>query len=369
MLRSQMLYADVISTRFQQIDLKQAKKEQEKAEEVKHHEDLLKRVKKLEEAEKEKLSKTKALVTDIKVARFEQLEEVRRKKEEEEKKVREDGLLMKERAQQLLEEELRNFDQKKKLSAESNKQMQKTNADLKRIRQEMQEKERLAEAARDEQIRLSDQQKVALKRLEKERFEKTQTTRQKLIDRAVEQLSLKVNNESKVLNQQQVELKDKEDRDIAAKAMKLEKDYAEVVASRTSQLKTKQEQIERARAEDAAIAMKARRDNEEGILRDREKAIRERQAVVSIKTEQKVIGDAVNRKKIEDRQREIEQTRFLQSIDVSGEQKFTDMCKTEIEKNVQQGKPVYTLLRALEYTCPPLLAAKTNPKEIKEKEK
>jgi hypothetical protein len=41
------------------------------------------------------------------------------------------------------------------------------------------------------------------------------------------------------------------------------------------------------------------------------------------------------------------------------DKKFTNACKTEITKNVKDGKPIYPLLRALEFVQAPLLAAKT----------
>jgi hypothetical protein len=47
--------------------------------------------------------------------------------------------------------------------------------------------------------------------------------------------------------------------------------------------------------------------------------------------------------------RETEQTRFLQTIDTGDEGRFVEICKAEIERNIKAGKPVYTLLRALEY--------------------
>jgi hypothetical protein len=55
----------------------------------------------------------------------------------------------------------------------------------------------------------------------------------------------------------------------------------------------------------------------------------------------------------------IEQTKFLTSLQGDDDKKFTQACKDEIEKNIRLGKPCYTLLRALEFVQPQLLAAKT----------
>jgi len=56
---------------------------------------------------------------------------------------------------------------------------------------------------------------------------------------------------------------------------------------------------------------------------------------------------------------EIEQERFLASLNSDNDEKFLEACQAEIERNVKQGKPVYTILRAMEYVPPALLAAKT----------
>ena len=50
----------------------------------------------------------------------------------------------------------------------------------------------------------------------------------------------------------------------------------------------------------------------------------------------------------------------MQSIDTNDEGRFVEICQAEIARNIKLGKPVYTLLRALEYRAPKLLPAKAN---------
>ena len=93
---------------------------------------------------------------------------------------------------------------------------------------------------------------------------------------------------------------------------------------------------------------------------DAEKVINARKATIANKTQQKLEADTKKAKEIEDHLREIEQTRFLQSIDTNDEGRFVEICQAEIARNIKLGKPVYTLLRALEYRAPKLLPAKAN---------
>lgn len=93
---------------------------------------------------------------------------------------------------------------------------------------------------------------------------------------------------------------------------------------------------------------------------------REEQARIKMIQLEKGREDA--RKKKEDKQLEIEQERFLQSLASNDDDRFVALCKAEIQRNVELGKPVYTLLRALEYTAPGLLAAKTVPIKRKGRE-
>jgi hypothetical protein len=268
---------------------------------------------------------------------------------------------MKEKAVASLEAEMRDLEEKKRAAAANNLRMLKANSDLKGIRQQIIEEERRQEAERDAQVESIEGRKLALKRLEKERFAKSQLARQRMIDAAVEQLAKQSSAADAALEKQVQDLKDKEDRLFHEKLDRQRREYEETVASRTAQVEAKRIAQERDRAEEARLLEKWRKENEDGIQREKEKVARAKDATIACKATQKADGEAVRRKREEDRQREIEQTRFLQSIDVSDESRFVELCQAEIERNIKLGRPVYTLLRALEYSAPPLLPAKTVP--------
>jgi hypothetical protein len=359
--KSQKLYADVIATRYEQIDQKERVKEEEKKVDAEYHEKTIKEVARLLEIEKSKVEKTKVLVGEIKNARFEQLDEVRRIKEAQRQADFEHGQEQKEKAIKSLEAELKANEEKKKIAAANNLRMLKANSDLKSIRLKIQAEEREQEAMRDAQVAGIEARKVALKRLEKERFEKSQLARQRMIDAAVEQLAKKSHGENALLNRQVQEQKDKEDKAFQDKADRQAREYAETVASRTEQVERKRAQMEKQKIEDDYLVAKWRKENEDGIQREKDKVQRAKEATIACKATQKMDGEAARKKREDERRDEIEQTRFLQSIDISDEGRFIELCQAEIERNIKAGKPVYTLLRALEYSAPPLLPAKTIP--------
>jgi hypothetical protein len=361
LLKSQKLYADVIATRYEQIDHKSQVREKYVGVDKDYHQKTLQEVARLKAVEDAKLEKNRKLVEEIKIARLEQLDEVRTRREEQERLERENGIAMKEKAIASLAAEHKEIEAKKKAAAESNLRMLKANADLKGIRSEIIAKEKAAEAARDAEVEGIEARKLALKRLEKERFEKSQVSRQRMIDAAVEQLSLHSNSENALLDRQVQEGKDREDKKFSDKAAKQEAEYAATVESRTRQIEAKRAFLEKQKIEDDRLAARWKLENEQAIQAEKDKVRRAKEATLACKATQKTDGEAARRKLEEERKSEREQTRFLQQFDTADESRFVELCQAEIERNMKLGRPVYTLLKALEYSAPKLLPAKTIP--------
>ena len=68
-------------------------------------------------------------------------------------------------------------------------------------------------------------------------------------------------------------------------------------------------------------------------------------------------GVAAQRKRVEDRVIQIEQDRLLRDIAGQDDTKFVNIVNEYIEKYKAEGKPVYTLMRALDYREPQLIPA------------
>lgn len=366
LLRTQMHYADVIHHRVSQVDDKRKVKEQNKEYEARYHEETMRQVQRAEDIERQKEEKQKRLIEDIKVVRTQQREEARNIREEIARKNREEGLKMKEDAKRRAEEELREYEEKMHLAAANNARMIKANEDLKGIRAKMKEQEALAEAERDKEVEKIEYRKRMLKHLEKVRFDKAQTTRQKIIDAAVEQLAKKTSTEQAILDKQVKDLQEREDRLLEEKARIQEKQKRDILEQREQQTAAREAALRRQHEEDMAMLERQRRENEEAIAREKAKVAKARADTVEFKNQQFAEARERARKKEEEKIAEIEQARFLQSIDNGDDTRFIELCKAEIEKNIKAGKPIYTLLRALEYSQPALIPAKLVKKDGKE---
>lgn len=358
LLRSQMLYCDVLHTRVGQIEDKKHAKDAIKVENQQYHEEILRKVAAGEEAERKKLEEQRRQIEDVKVVRTQQREEARNIREEIARKNREEGERLKAEAKARAEEELREYEAKIRLAAESNARMVKVNEDLKAIRTQMKEQERLAELERDKEVEKIEYRKKMLKHLEHVRFEKAQVQRQKIIDAAVEQLAKKTSTEQAIFEKQVKDMQDREDRLLAEKARIMEVQRREIREQREQQKARKEDEMRREHEEDMAEIMRRRKENEDAIREENEKMIKKRQDTIKFKTD--ILEEARERarKREEEKMHEIENARFLSSIDNQDDTRFIDLCKTEISKNVKQGKPVYPLLRAMEYSQPALIPAK-----------
>jgi len=167
MLKSQKLYADVISTRFEQIDKKGAVKEQEFAIEQKFHEDLLIQLEKADRVEEEKILKIKKQIDEIKVTRKQQLDETKRKKEETEKISREEGQRLRQEAKERYEEDLRQQEARQQMVIANNLKTLRANGDLKTVKERLRKEEEDKLAAREAEAAVIEKRKNDLKSVEK----------------------------------------------------------------------------------------------------------------------------------------------------------------------------------------------------------
>lgn len=361
LLRSQALYCDVLHTRVGQIEEKKKAKDAIKEDNQRYHEVILRKVADGEEAERRKLEAQQKVIEEVKVVRTQQREEARHIREEIARKNREEGERMKAEAKARAEEELREYEAKIRMAAESNARMVKANEDLKAVRLQMKEQEKLAEQERDKEVEKIEYRKKMLKHLEQVRFEKAQVSRQKIIDAAVEQLAKKTSTEQAILEKQVKDLQEREDRLLAEKARIMEKQRREIREQREQQMARKEEEMRREHEEEMANIMRKRQENEEAIRLENEKALKRRQDTIKFKNTQLEEARERARRREEEKLIETEQARFLASTDNQEDTRFLELCKAEIAKNVQQGKPIYPLLRAMEYSQPALIPAKRVP--------
>ena len=92
--------------------------------------------------------------------------------------------------------------------------------------------------------------------------------------------------------------------------------------------------------------------------KDRDEAARRTTKI--IKDMQYNDGIIVARKRAKERLDELEEYRKARANDGADDKKYQELVKSKIIEYAQEGKPTYTLMRALDYKQPDLIGAKLN---------
>jgi hypothetical protein len=360
-LRGAKLYSEVVLTREKQLEEKKLRQQAEKEYNARFHEHILAVVAKGGEEEADKARRLAEKVDVIKKQRKEQVDEVQARRDEEEAEARAIGEAMKKRAKEQLEEELQLQKDKQERIAAANLATLKANERAKVVRKELAAVEALAEETRQAEKEQIDGRVVALKALEKRRFEKKQQTRQKMIDRAVELLAQQKATGDRLEQKQGEEIRAKEDKAIQDKADKREKERLAIAQSRSEQLAAKQEKQRKQWEEDDRMVQAQRERSAKEEAAEKEKNAREHENLRRLKAIQYSDAAKAQKKKIEERIIAVQEAKLLQDVGTQDDDKFANICRAEILRFTQEGKPTYTLLKAMEQTAPPLLAAKLDP--------
>jgi hypothetical protein len=367
MLKSQRAYADVIHYRVSQVDHKRTVQEDEKVWNSTFHEEILRKVAAGEAEEAAKKAKLDAQKKVIAVARKEQVDEVRAKRAAEVAEAVAIGEAMKAQAKKQLADDYEAQVQKQIRIAEGNAAMVVANEKLKAVREQINEQEAAAAAMREAEKDIIEARKVALKALEIRRFEQAQETRQKIIDAAVRQLAAKSNKDQAILEKQVAEGQEKMERIQREKEERLRKNQEDCHISRQEMIASKRRLEEEAWALEDKMVKLSLEANQREIEKEEEKVRLQHENTLKLKKIQYQEGLLANRRKVEARIIELEQAKILQSMGNQDDDKFAEICRAEIARYAAEGKPVYTLMRALETTQPALLPAKKADKPAQKK--
>lgn len=365
MLKSQMAYADVVHHRKFQTADKQVAKQKELEEEANFHRIKMEAVVKGNAEEKAKVDERKGLVERIKVTRKEQLDDVFARRQREKDEAEAIGAAMKRRAAEQIQEDLDAFDAKQKHIAKSNKELMLANEKFMAIRKVAAGREKIEEAERKAEVEEIDYRKQARKDLANKRFVQKQEQRQKIIDVAVALLAAKANTEEAV---QQKQAADKEAQTLAVAAAKEAKradSWKKIVASRTEMVERNLDNYYKEKESEVKMSANWRQLTIDADNKRTETENKRKEETRKIKAMQKAEAVAASRKKVADKLAEHEQSKLLTQGSDAEENKFINECRAQIEKYASEGKPVYTLLRALEMRQAPLLPAIKNKRAPK----
>lgn len=359
LFRSQVMFCDVLDGRQKQLEENKRKKEASILEAKQDHENIMKKVHELEVIEEEKIRQEKERFELISKTRQEQLLQAKAKKEALEEENRQLGLSMKREAEVRFEEELLQQKEKWEQVKQRNLEFKKANDDLKLIRAELARKEKLAEEQRKEEIKEIENRKIALKDLERKRFDKAQITRQKLIDRALENLKNTINNEEALLQKQINEKNLQYEQIQKTKEAKSADQLRLLKESRDNQIRQRQLAFERQREEESRMIELWKKKYFEDIA---EQARKEREMFEfnkALKLSQYNEGLERKKQRAEAHLKQIEEDKFLIEMHQHDDDKFIEHCRSKIEEYRKAGKPTYPLERALEVSEIDLLPART----------
>jgi hypothetical protein len=357
-LKGAKMYADTVATRAVQVEVKAKRKQEEKVREAAHHQVVLKQVADGEIEEKEKEAKIAAKIEVIKAQRREQVEEVRAKRAAEIAEAKAIGEAMKREAAIRIQDDLDEQVRKQERIAAANAATVVANERIKVIKAELSAREQAQMdniAVEKEQI---EGRKIAMKALEIRRFEKKQETRQRMIDRAVELLAAKNNAEQAIATKQANEQRAKEDAAIELKAATREAERIAIYESRQAQMLAKKEKLEKEWAEEDRMVAAMKVEKERGEKAEHDKMVKEHENIARLKKLQYNEAAKTQRNRIAERLEDINRAKLLHDIGGQDDTKFAEVCKEQIKQYAAAGKPVYTLLKALEQVEPVLIPAR-----------
>ena len=358
MLASKKLYCDVLHDRVQQINDKQIVKSKIVQEAANYHQKILQDVRDGEIMEQEKLKKAEEQIRTVAKSRKEQLDELNKKRDDERIEKEAIGIALKQRAQEMLEDEIKQQEARHNLALYNKKEILAANAKLKNLRIELAKQEREAEAARDAQIIKIDAQNNERKAIDAKFQAKTQQKRQSIIDAAVKRLSEQINTETAILEKQEMEIKDREDKANSDKEAKRSAEWEAIIKSRTDQMKARDELWNAKLDEDERMVELFKTANNAAIDAEKRKQEEAKARVMAIKTLQLKEAQILRQKKVDMKLLEIEADQILQREELDVDSKFIHRCKEVIRDYTEKGKPTYPLYVALEYKEPDLIGAK-----------
>lgn len=360
------MYAEALHTRTFQVIEREKREQEELMIDAKFHEDTLVQVRRGDAKEKEKERLAQEAMDKIKVFRHEQLTDNRRIKESIKKAEYEEGQKMKRDAKERLDDEIRQLENNQKQIVEGNMKTLAAQKADKSLKETIGKAELDAISARDAEVWKIEKRQQEIKDRKELMFEESQKVRMMMIERAVEALTKQSSQAETILNKQIQEKKDADDAKALKKEEKIRLEWEATVASRTAQKDRKVGEEAKRKAIDDALALKFKNENEEAMATEKTKRANAKIEQTRIKLIQLDEGKRVGKERRLQFELEKEENKFLLSLAGHEDKRFTEQCKEEIQTFVKSGKPIYPLIKALEFVQPPLLAAKT-VKVIREK--
>ncbi|CAM9678888.1 unnamed protein product [Chrysoparadoxa australica] len=342
-LRSSMLYTEVIHTRKQQIEEKKKAKGEEKLGEQQYFEEMMEKIKKGEENEKEEKEARESKASLIAKVQQQQLSEFKEKYISSVMQEKTEGDLMKSTVREALAQE-RQAEMEKTLEAK--KEMEKmlaANQDLRVMRAKWHEEELKEMEKCEAEKEVLESLGRARKALELKRHNERQAIRQRMIDRACEELQ----NRTKCTDERELRdaanMRAKEDALAEHKRQMQQRQKDAIEISRAAQEQRRKALAAAAKVEEARITEYYRKRQEEMAEQERQEKEDQRQRNLEIRRSQELqIAENAERRLAEKAMQLVE---FERSIGTRGVEKdrFESMVIGQIAKAKEMGRDPYVL--------------------------
>lgn len=346
-LKSQISYSDVVHERKSQVESKEWSRREELEREQKYHEAMIVQLEQADLREQASKEAKRMKAESIAAVQREQLGEFQQRHIERLKAEKKDGELVLKRAQFDLEEDERIMREKDERSRFETKQTLLANERLKELRRAAQKQEDLAEEKRKAEVVKKERFAKERKRLEDVRFQARQATKQKLIDRATEELTHRLKEDNRKLERQVEEQRRKEEDLAARKRENIRKQKAAIDLSRSQQLEAKQIilQQEAKLVADSVEAWKIKNDEIEA--EEARQAEERRAQNLAIRRAQQEQIEVNRRAKHHQTQQDVEWDKRAKEAAEEDDRRFKATASECIKTAESEGKPTYMLYKAL----------------------
>ena len=334
-LKSQLMFADIVAHRDRQVEEKKYWGAMEKEMDGMWHQEIIRQCKEYDVKEAKEEAARKAKFKDIAAVQTRQLEEYKNAYIEQLRQEREEGIKIAEECVREVAEEKAKMQRIKDRDIANMVATRKGNEKLQELRKEFAKKEALEDAAIAKYAADKEKMQKMRSEREQEQFDRAQRKRQKIIDDAVAAMAAFSNQEETILAKQQAEARAKEDAKFADKARKQQEMRDAIEESRKMQNDMRQKQKD----EDDALATEMQRRwklRNEQLNADEKRERKEKrdnarayQAFLLKQAEEK------KRERREEREGSLRQAKIAQQVSAEEEGRFFD----EVRKALQKMEP------------------------------
>jgi hypothetical protein len=350
-LRSAQMFTDVIADREEQVAERCIKKKWTDERGGDYYFVMMQQLAEANKKEEEEVLARKAKYAEMSTLQQAQLADIRVRYIERLKQEKLEGELILLKSQQEVQEDAEKAAERMLQARMAAEEMQLANQSLKKLQLEMSLKEEEENQYRQAQLKKKEDLALQRKEMEARRFAEKQAVRQRMIDRACEELAAKAAKDDQIELKQAKEARDKEDADMAMRNEKRRRQREAIDRSRELQIRLKEEKNKMETEEAAQMVA----DYKVKIQEMEEEDFGERMAVRNKNLEMRASHEAQVAEKREwlhaERNAQLRADAQTRAVFGEDEERYKKMAEEVMNKAEAEGKntrPIYKALYAKE---------------------